>query len=92
MENFNKELDVGLPHLANIDITPTSKSIQISTEEPRQLPTPELTPEPFIPSASSAPQQSPSAVASTPQTPSATQSSSEVTEPPLIDPTPHSKP
>jgi len=35
MENFDEELDVGLPHLANIDVTPTLKSIQISTEEPR---------------------------------------------------------
>jgi hypothetical protein len=57
MENFDKELDIRLPHLANIDVTPTSKSIQISTEELRQLPTPELTPEPSIPSASTAPQQ-----------------------------------
>jgi hypothetical protein len=89
MENFDEELDVGLPHLANIDVTPTSKSIQISTEELRQLP--KLTPEPFIPSASLAPQQTPSTVASTPQT-SATQSSSEVTEPPIVDPTPRSEP
>jgi hypothetical protein len=35
MENFDEELDVRLPHLANIDVTPTSKSIQISTEELR---------------------------------------------------------
>ena len=27
MENFDKELDVGLLHLANIDITPILKSI-----------------------------------------------------------------
>jgi hypothetical protein len=33
MENFNEELDVRLPHLVNIDVTPTLKSIQISTEE-----------------------------------------------------------
>ena len=33
MENFNKELDIGLPHLVNIDVTPTLKSIQILTEE-----------------------------------------------------------
>ena len=26
-ENFDEELDVGLPHLANIDVTPTLKSI-----------------------------------------------------------------
>ena len=82
MENFDEELDVRLPHLVNIDVTPTSKSIQISTEELRQLPTPELTPEPSIPSASLAPQQ----------TPSTTQSSSEVTEPPFVDPTPRSEP
>src|SRR6266581_3265068 len=43
MENFDEELDVGLPHLANIDVTPTLKSIQISTEELCQLPTPDLT-------------------------------------------------
>ena len=52
MENFDEELDVGLPHLANIDVTPMLKGIQISTEELRQLPTPELTLEPFIPFAS----------------------------------------
>jgi len=56
MENFDEELDVGLPHLVNIDITPTLKSIQILIEKPRQLPTPELTPKPFIPSTFSAPQ------------------------------------
>jgi hypothetical protein len=55
MENFNEELDIGLPHLANIDVTPTLKSIQISTEELYQLPTPELTLEPCILSTSSAP-------------------------------------
>jgi hypothetical protein len=33
MENFNEELDVRLPHLANINVTPTLKSIQILTEE-----------------------------------------------------------
>ena len=55
MENLNKELDIGLPHLANINITPTLKSIQILIEELRQLPTPELTLEPSIPSTSSAP-------------------------------------
>jgi len=33
MENFNKELDVGLPHLANINVTPTLKNIQILIEE-----------------------------------------------------------
>ena len=92
MENFDEELDVGLPHLANIDATPTSKSIQISTEELRQLPTPELTPEPSIQSASTVPQQPPSTAASTPQTQSTTQSSSEVTEPPFVDSTPRSKP
>jgi len=27
MENFNKELDIRLPYLANIDITPILKSI-----------------------------------------------------------------
>jgi hypothetical protein len=88
MENFNEELDVGLPHLANIDVTPTLKSIQISTEELRQLFTLELTPEPSIPSVSLAPQQLPS----TPQISSATQSSSEVTEPLIVDPTPRSEP
>ena len=60
MENFNEELDVRLPHLVNINVTPMLKSIQILIEELRQLPTPELTPEPLIPSASLAPQQTPS--------------------------------
>jgi len=55
MENFNKELDVRLPHLVNINVTPILKSIQILIEELRQLPTPELTLEPSIPSTSSAP-------------------------------------
>ena len=68
------------------------KSIQILTEKLRQLFTLKLTPEPFILSASSAPQQSLSTIASTPQTLSATQTSSEVTTPPIIDPTPYSEP
>ena len=55
MENFNEELNIKLPHLANINITPTSKSIQISIEELCQLPTPKLTLKPFILSTSSAP-------------------------------------
>ena len=55
MENFNEELDVGLPHLANIDITLMLKSIQILIEELCQLLTLEPTPELFVPPASSAP-------------------------------------
>ena len=82
MENFNEELDVKLPHLANIDVTPTLKSIQILTEELCQLPTPELTPEPSILSASLAPQQ----------TLSTTQLSFKVTKTPFIDPIPCFKP
>ena len=79
--------------MANIDVTPMSKSIQISTEELHQLPTPELTPEPSIPSASSAPQQSPSTVASpTPQILSTTLLLSKVTKLLIIDPTPYFKP
>ena len=66
MENFDEELDIGLPHLANINVIPTSKNIQILTKELRQLPTPELTLEPPKSLTSSAPQQSPSTVASMP--------------------------
>jgi len=33
MENFNKELDIRLPHLANINVTSILKSIQILIEE-----------------------------------------------------------
>ena len=57
MENFNEELDVGLPRLANIDVTPTLKSIQIPIEELRQLPTLKLTLELFTLSISLIPQQ-----------------------------------
>ena len=88
MENFDKELNIKLPHLVNIDVIFILKSIQILIKKLRQLPTPKPTPEPFIPSTSSTPQQSPS----TPQTSSATQSSSKVTEPLVVDPTPCSKP
>ena len=51
MENFDKELDVGLLYLANIDITPMLKGIQILIEELCQLLTLELILELFIPSA-----------------------------------------
>ena len=33
MENFNEELDIRLPHLVNINVTPILKSIQILIEE-----------------------------------------------------------
>jgi len=35
MENFNKELNIRLLYLANINVTPTLKSIQILIEELR---------------------------------------------------------
>ena len=89
MENFDKELDIRLPYLANINVTPMLKSIQILTEELCQLFTPELTLEPLILFISSAPTQLLFIMASpTPQTSFITLLSSKVTELLIVDPIP----